>query len=495
MSAVRSRRRLMAVLLLGLAAHARAATNSVIAAYFIQWGIYDRNYHVTNIPADLVTHIHYAFARPAFYSATTGAALESMDSWADYEKPYPGDDGDPFKGSFNQLLKLKRRFPHVQTLISAGGWTDSDDFSDIVAYSNARAAFVESCLTFITNYGFDGIDFDWEYPVEGGEAGLTHRPEDRTNFLALVREMRDRLDVQGAADGRRYLVTIAASADYASLTTRFAVAEMSACLDWINLMTYDFAGPWDAATGHDSPLYGNPAAPNPSYNIHTSVQTCLSNGVPAGRIVIGIPFYGRGFKDVPTNDAGLFQSHGGDSDEGSWEAGTFDYKDLRDGTRTNAFINQAGFVRHWDDTSKVPWLFHPTSHVFITYEDEVSVGLKARYALAQSLGGVMFWSQDADTDDAQLQRAIYRVFYPTRLRPAGGLELSWQAWTGRCYAVDFVPDLDGAWGACATLVDTSGAPVTVVTGVSGRITLADTGTAAFARGFYKIKASSTNEFP
>ncbi len=482
-----------ALIVSGLAVmQAAAEDDEIIGAYFIQWGIYDRNYHVTNIPADLITHINYAFARPTYYASSNTAALVSMDAWADMQKPYPGDtNGQPLKGSFNQLIQLKQRFPHIRTLIAAGGWTESDDFSDICASGNARTDFVNSCAAFITNYGFDGIDFDWEYPVEGGEPGLTHRPEDDDNYLLMVQDMRDRLDALEIANGKSYLLTIAASAGYNTLTNRFRLDAMSPYLDWINVMTYDFAGPWDSQTGHHSPLYGNPSASDPNLNTHTSVQTFLSNGVPAQKIVVGVPFYGRGFKNAATNDNGLFQTHGGASDQGSWEAGMFDFKDLEQGTRTNQYIDANGFTRHWDEVAVAPYLYNPTSLVFITYDDQQSIALKVEYVLTNDLGGVMFWSIDADTAKFLLGSAIHNGCYPlTAGVVAGDLEFSWFGWTGQFYEVGFSANLaGGAWTTCDTLAHTSDLHFAGSTGVSERMTVVDTGLASRVGGFYRFRMS------
>lgn len=480
-----------------------ADLNPVIAAYFINWGIYDRDYQVTNIPAALITHVHYAFARPEYYADSNSAALVSLDPWADWEKPYPGDtNGQPVKGCFHQLARLKQRFPHLRTLIAAGGWTDSDDFSDICADGAARTAFVNSCAAFVTNFGFDGIDLDWEYPVSGGEDGLTHRPEDDDNFLQLAQDLRAKLDSQGAADGRAYLLTIAASADYSQATNRYRLADLAAVLDWIGVMTYDMAGPWDAQTAHQSPLCGNPAAPHPNFNTDTTVQTFISNGVSPAKLVIGIPFYGRGFQGVNTNNNGLFQNHEGASAEGSWEAGVFDFKDLRDGTQNPAYINANGFMRHWDDTAKAPYLFNPTSRVFITYDDEESVGLKAAYAAAHGFRGFMCWSMDADSEGDLLLRELHNRLYPFTAGPEIWPEIgavfavSWHGLTGQTYSVDFATRLvAGEWSPCTSLVTTSGADFTGQDGADQPITVGDTNFPSLGQGFYKVKRQTTNAWP
>ncbi len=463
----------------GLAAAAPAAeVPRVSAGYFIAWGVYDRNYHVTNVPAAYITHINYAFAQPVCY-ASNSAALVLGDSYADIDKFYPGDSWDPgsLRGSFHQLIRLKQRYPHVRTLISAGGWTWSDHFSDIAAYAGARTSFIESCVTFITNYQFDGIDIDWEYPVEGGEDGLPHRPDDAGNFLLLLQGLRQRLDQQTMQDGRPYLITAAISAGPLSLTNRYHLREMSDLLDWFNVMTYDFAGTWDTRTGHNAPLGRNPLAPTPNNNITATLQVLLSNNVPARRIVLGLPFYGHSFAGVPTNGAGLFQTFGS-AGPGSWEAGQLDFNDLAEDRRSHGYIDGYGYTRHGDPLAGVPWLYNPTSQVFVTYDDADSIALKASAARDLDLRGVMFWSMDMDTRDYALHKSIYRVLYPMGISAgSSGVALEWFAWTGAVYTVAGSTNLvANVWAPCPNLANELGQPCGSVTGANAVVRLLATNT-------------------
>jgi chitinase len=488
------------VLLAQPVAISAAAESPVVAAYFPSWGVYSgRNYFVTNMAPDRFTHINYAFAKPVYNLASDTAALALGDPRADVEWVYPGDPPPPapaLRGHFNQLIKLKSQYPQVRTLISVGGWTLSDDLSDLAASSNARATFVQSCVQFVTNYHFDGIDLNWEYPVDGGEIGLTHRPEDGTNCFLLVKELRQGLDVQAAFDGRPYLLSIAASADPPSIARRYAMAAMEPYLDWVNLMTYDLAGPWDFQTGHQAPLYGHPLATDSNRCVHQAVEALMAGGIPAAKIVLGLPFYGLGFQGVPTNNFGLFQPHLGPSETGSWKPGTYDFADLKDGTRSNQYIDANGFVRHWDDIAQVPYLYNPTSQVMITYDDAESIGLKVQYAQARHLGGVMFWSVDSDTEAYLLQTVIHQTYHPATMGAApsrdapGGFTLQWQGLIRQPYQVQVAGDLNSApWSPCATLVDTSAVPVTVVTGKGERIVVKDAAAGVATQRFYRLELS------
>jgi chitinase len=178
------------------------------------------------------------------------------------------------------------------------------------------------------------------------------------------------------------------------------LSEIAGHLDWLNLMAYDFHGSWDRTTNFNAPLYATAADPAPdTLNTHAAVQGYLAAGVPAGKIVLGVPFYGRGWAGVPGDDDGLYQpaTH---LPKGTWEQGVWDYKDL-----AANYVDRNGYVRHWHPEAQVPWLYNPETQIFITYEDAESLDLKAGYAVEWNLGGVMFWELSAD--DGSLLDALY----------------------------------------------------------------------------------------
>ena len=291
-----------------LAFPALAGEKKIIAGYFPQWGVYTRNYHVTNVPAARISHLIYAFAKPVYDELDDAGSVVSSDIIADLENLYPGDTtNQPVRGNFNQLARLKNIYPHLRTLISVGGWTLSDDFSDIAASSNARSTFAASAVSFMTNYGFDGIDLDWEFPVSGGKQGMMHRPEDDNNYVLLSAAIRLELDRQATIHGRPYLLTATGGAAYTSVTNRYRLAEMAAYLDWFNVMAYNYSGDWSALSGHGAPLYANPAAEVPDFNIDRTVQAYFDAGVAPEKMVLGMSFVGFGLKEVGTNAGGLFQ--------------------------------------------------------------------------------------------------------------------------------------------------------------------------------------------
>jgi chitinase len=364
-----------------------------VIGYYTAWSTYGRDYQVSEIPADKLTHINYAFA-----NISSEGTIALGDPYADVDKFLPGDswDNGALRGNFHQLQKLKEANPNLSTLISVGGWTWSSRFSDVALTDASREKFVASCVEFVQKYGFDGVDIDWEYPVSGGLDGTKHRPEDKQNYTLLMQEFRRQFDALEATTGKHYLLSIAAPAGPANYSN-MELAALAQSVDWINLMTYDFHGGWDAATNFNSPLYASAADPTADptvrtqFNTDSAVDGYLAAGVPADKIVIGVPFYGRGWSGVADVNHGLFQSAAG-LPQGTWEAGVFDYHDLKDhylGT----------YDRYWSDEAQVPWLYNPQTKTMISYDDPQSLGVKARYVRDRNLGGVMFW--DLSGDDAQ----------------------------------------------------------------------------------------------
>src|SRR5215831_216710 len=170
-------------------------------AYFIQWGIYARQYFVKNVAesgqAAGLTTINYAFG-----GVSQAGACSSLDTWADFQRPFAASEsvdgvadapGQALNGNFNQLRKLKSRFPDLRVVMSLGGFTGSTFFSDVALTQASRQQFVASCLDMFimgnlpSGAGaaagvFDGIDIDWEWPVTAAAAGTHARPEDRQDF-------------------------------------------------------------------------------------------------------------------------------------------------------------------------------------------------------------------------------------------------------------------------------------------------------------------------
>lgn len=390
---------LLVVGLLMLTSAPLSAQNSApqpkIVGYFASWAIYgDTPFFISDIRAEMLTHVNYAFA-----GISPEGEITLLDPWADTQFPYPGDSPDqPLKGNFNQLRLLKEANPHLQTLISVGGWTESHRFSDAALTEESRAKFAASVVRFLTQYGFDGVDLDWEYPTGGGDSKNVVRPEDKENFILLIAEIRTQLDAQEAIDGHHYPLTIALGASrtaYQPLDWERLVP----LLDWINIMTYDMSGSWSRVTGFNAPLFDSTSPPPEGTSTDTAIRGALSAGIPPEKLLMGVPFYGRGWSNVGETNDGLHQPFSGVP--GS-QGGSFDYGDLV----TNQITS---FTRFWHEQAHVPWLYDADSKTMITYDDPESLTEKAEYAREYGLAGIMIWELSQDSDDAALLRTTYET--------------------------------------------------------------------------------------
>ena len=385
------------------------APDKNVVGYFVQWGVYRRDYHVKNIvtsgSADILTAVNYAFA-----GIGDDLKCEILDPYADYNKRYDADESvdgvadtvaQPLKGNFNQLKKLKAMYPGIKVLISIGGWNNSDRFSDAALPAN-REAFVSSCIDMFINGSFDpgngvvdagvfdGIDIDWEYPGVCG-ASCNWRPEDTQNFTALLAEFRSQLE----AIDTGLLLTVATPASV-SHYSKMELALIHPHLDWINLMAYDFHGTWEpnGPTNHHANLYPSSTDPtDPPMSADTAVSGYINAGVPAAKINLGLPFYGHGWASVPDVDNGLHQP-AGRIPKGKWEKGTEDYK----------LLKNKGYPAFYDAAAMAHWIFN--GNVFWTYDNEDSIASKMGYINDQGLGGVMFWELSGDEPEGTLIHAI-----------------------------------------------------------------------------------------
>lgn len=376
--------------------NAKPATGKQVVGYFAEWGIYGRQYNIADVPADKLTVLNYAFAQ------IKNGEVSIYDSYAATDKAFPGDTWDqPLRGNFNQIAKLKAAHPNLKVVISVGGWTLSSPFSDAALTDASRQKFADSAVKFVKQYGFDGIDLDWENPVGGGLETNVNRPEDKHNYTLMVQALRSAFNNQEAVDGRDYLITMAVPPGYDTMQN-YEVADLAKSLDWMNVMAYDYHGSWETTTGHNAPLYANASSNfknETQFNVNYIMQAYAAAGVPKNQLVMGAPMYGRTWQGVAPgpNGDGLFQKATG-AGEGTWEKGVIDYSDLLNRVKSDP----ATYHLYRDNASQVPYVYAPTKDGgwFSSYEDTTSLGTKLDYILGNDYGGMMFWELDADVRDS-----------------------------------------------------------------------------------------------
>jgi chitinase len=305
------------------------------------------------------------------------------------------------RGNFGELKLLKARNPHLKLSISVGGWGGSARFSDAALTDSSRRKFSASAIDlFIRRWPglFDGIDIDWEFPVQGGLKGNVERPADKENFTLLLAELRRELDEQGQKDNRHYELTIAASARPSEIAN-LELARIVPLLDFINVMTYDYHTGGSIAH-FNAPLYAATNDPTPELNVDSSMRAFQTGGVPADKLLVGIPFFARAYGGVPNVNAGLFQPSGGPPKD--WQGSYGDWRQL-----ARRQVRDHSFERHWESAARVPWLYDAQSGTWITYDDPQSVRAKVDYVRERGLGGVVIW--ELFGDDGRLMQVIGKL--------------------------------------------------------------------------------------
>ncbi|MCO6748288.1 cellulose binding domain-containing protein [Streptomyces sp. IpFD-1.1] len=358
--------------------------------YFTEWGVYGRNYHVKNLvtsgSAEKITHINYSFGNVQGGKCTIG------DSFAAYDKAYTAAESvdgvadtwdQPLRGNFNQLRKLKAKYPHIKVLWSFGGWTWSGGFTDAV---KNPAAFAKSCHDLVEDPRwadvFDGIDLDWEYPNACGLSCDSSGPAALKNMVQAMR-------AQFGTD----LVTAAITAD-ASSGGKLDAADYAGAaqyFDWYNVMTYDFFGAWDKTgpTAPHSALNSYSGIPKADFHSAAAIAKLKAKGVPASKLLLGIGFYGRGWTGV-TQDAPGGTATGPAT--GTYEAGIEDYKVLKNTCPATGTVGGTAYAKcgsNW-------W----------SYDTPATIKTKMAWAKDQGLGGAFFWEFSGDTAGGELVAAM-----------------------------------------------------------------------------------------
>jgi chitinase len=391
-------------LALALAMSPVMTTASEVIGYYPGWK--HQSFPVSEVDASRLTMALYAFV-DLCWDGRHGNADPSVNDVAACQEPQNGalawrneaEDG----ANLRALVALKRQHPEFKVVISVGGWDWSNRFSNVAASAQARANFIASSLKTLRRYGLDGVDLDWEYPGEAGVpcvAGeVCARPEDRQNFITWVRELRAAYDAAGRQDGRHYSITIAAGGNGNYVGDGAWVKELAHSLDWINIMAYDYHMPWEKSTGHHAALFADPQDPVTANGFYASrsVQRYLDAGVSKDKLVLGVPFYGYGWKGCapgPQGD-GQYQLCQGGVTDGINGGNSYGYRQL--------LQRGAGYKRYRNAAAGVPYMYNAAEQVWITYEDPLSLAQKARYIRQQGLRGVMFWELSADGEHQLLQ--------------------------------------------------------------------------------------------
>ncbi len=368
----------------------RAADRPCSALYFPNWNIHqDPAQQVKNLPWQYADCIYHAFWRVA--PAEGGYAIVSTDPWADT------GEGNPL-AHFPQYREMAARYPGKKILLSIGGWTCCGHFSEMALTTESRASFIRSCLDTLEKYPFfSGLDLDWEYPgvaraVGDGGEGCPVMGNDWENYTSLLRELRAALDARFGPGAKQ--LTVCAGAPL-SVLKKQDYAALHPYVDGVNLMTYDMAGDGAAVTGHHAALYGSVSA-------DAAVKYLLALGVPAGKIRIGCPLYGRGWRMAE----GYAKALG---------APVRQAVESRFWRELKTLESAPGWHADYDADARAAYLWNddpasPDCGLFYSYDSEQSLDEKLRYIRKKGLGGLILWESGGDSADHAMLRRIHAAW-------------------------------------------------------------------------------------
>ena len=336
------------------------------AGYWASWKIYD-DIFPSNIDPKVITHLLYAFA-----DIDGDGTVFLKDEYLHYEI-----DVDGTNGGLRACTQLKRQNPDLKALLSVGGGETSTGglFADVAGHAPKLQRFLQSAKKLVDDFSLDGIDVDWEHPSTVKEGA---------QYLKMMKALRDALPII-----HHCLVTTALPCDPGALQ-HIPLSELAKYVDHLNLMAYDFVGPTYASvesTGHHAQLFSNGALGQ-----HRSgagaIDYLLKHGFPAKKIVLGVPAYAHSFSAAEALHMPF--TGPGRNDEVAIRELSVSLVEVYDSEAVAIFAK--------DDTE------------FITYDNKVSVAVKARYVREQGLGGLFVWHLPADRDgEESLTRAAFEV--------------------------------------------------------------------------------------
>jgi len=369
-----------------------------IVCYYSSWAFYRYGYgkfDIDDIDPHVCTHINYGFAN----MNNMTWEIVAYDPWFDLAPSDAGCDGDHCHyDSYRRFNKLKEKNPNLKTFLSIGGWNSgSEQWSWMAADPQKRKIFIDSVMEFVRIFGWDGIDFDWEYPGDREGADPEH---DRENFTLLSQELAAALHAKGK------LLTAAMSADNKRSDVGYDLPAISQVYDWFNVMDYDYHGAWEMFTGHNTPLYGRHEEddmehPGHRFNLNDSISYYLEAGVPREMLVVGMATFGHGWVLAEEELTGLYCPAVSGTPKGPYtgQEGFWSYYEILQALNNDTLPWLPGATaRSWttvvDGCYMAPYSYN--GPYWVSYDNVESIRIKSQWVNTLGLGGSMVWSIEAD---------------------------------------------------------------------------------------------------
>lgn len=313
------------------------------------------------IDPDLCTHLIVAFAR---------VHNKTID-------PQEPNDTQIYR----RVVALKEKNPNLKVLLSLGGGGTHAGFPELVRDTEAVAQFCYTAREYLLEYGFDGLDLDWEFPAW---PVLQRDPIEKQLFTNFVQQLNNALKL---ASHPPLLLTIAVAGPKAIIDRSYDVSSLAKYVDWVSIMGYDYHIFWSYLpfTGHNAPLFKRSIEISyfATMNIKWSAEYWLKKGMPKSKLVIGIPIYGRTWKLL----SGIWKNVGAPAVGKGILGGDISYPEAC------KFVQEGG-KRYYDNESQVPYAVRDRD--WISYEDKQSIRKKVEWIKKSDYAGVMTWNLNCD---------------------------------------------------------------------------------------------------
>ncbi|GAA5999952.1 glycoside hydrolase family 18 protein [Rhodotorula paludigena] len=290
-----------------------------------------------------------------------------------------------------------------KAMMSVGGWSGSETISKLVASESSRSDWAETIVAAMDEYGFEGVDLDWEYPGKSGATDDFDVENDLTNYLAFFKILREKV-------GDRLISSDTSSSPWidSSGSPSADLSEFGEVLDFITIMTYDATTASSPITGPNFAFDDSCAPSAAKFNIPSSVQTWIDAKFPANKIMMGLASYGYGWKVADFKDGGgvdgatssIYQTVTGKATEVN--SGTYIYDLI-----VSDYLDSS--ERTFDDCSKSPFIYQKESTLMVTYDDEESFAIKGAYSREAGLMGCNIYAGMTQNKDGTLAEAARKV--------------------------------------------------------------------------------------
>lgn len=380
----------------------------VFSGYFMEWtsnhpevisnsGLYKRPYQTTtvtltaNITGEITDTLSFDIVVPGYKS------LEGPIASSYIYRGYNTVNDDFFEtldiintafitADATGALYGETYLSNIQTYIMPkakvyGNWVimsvaPESSWSTIAASQNLVNTFADNIVSMINQYGFDGVDIDWETPTDS----------EKTRYTALIKVVYEKVK----ANNPNHLVTTAITGGIWQ-PPRYDLNYSKVYLDYINLMTYGMSNAngqyqnalYRATTYHNTTLLAGRSLSTAS--IDETVKNFKSTyGISYDKIIVGVAFYG--IKQTRTYNAST-------QTFGSWiNAGSVYYNNI-----LLNYLNNDDYIKAYDTRAGVPYILKTDGTEFISYDNPRSIQEKSDYVIEEGLGGIMFWEYGTDT--------------------------------------------------------------------------------------------------